>query len=73
MSRSTAESILARYRQSNAAVSRDWFGGQEIFNNDCSNYPETVTGNELTLDKAIEIASVLWRELRLDHLNLQQN
>ena len=71
ISRATAESICERYKESNAAVSREWFGGQNIFNDDCSRYPEMVSDNDLTLDKSIEIASILWRELRLDHLRLQ--
>lgn len=63
ITRKQAEAVLDRYRESNTRVAEEWFDGEPLFSDDCSDFPETVSRNTLTVEKSVEIAAVLWKNL----------
>ncbi len=59
LSRARAELILKLFRDSNNRVAREYFWRNELFDEDCSSYPEEIVPHELTLERSVEIAAKL--------------
>ena len=62
LTRAQAERIVETYRASNRAVAREYFGSEELFNEDCSMYPEEMAPHKLTVEKSVEMAAHLCDE-----------
>jgi hypothetical protein len=63
LNRSQALAILDKYRESNNAVAREYFGRDTLFSDDVSAYPEELSPHHLDLEKAVEISATIIEEL----------
>lgn len=69
-SRAEAEAFYAQAREANERVAARWFGGEPLFSEDFSEYPEIARHNFL-FEEAVEVAAILWQEKQQEVLDLR--
>lgn len=65
LNREEAGQILAKYREGNDWIAREYLGKEKLFDENLSMYPEeVVSGHQLTPEKCAELTAHLYNELR---------